>query len=188
MAGLLRTNFRRCDVVMIQVIQRLPSDALRVREGIDGSEPSIIENFLREATREHLQSVSVAINTFYPEIFGGYYLNRRIIAEIQTELKKIGVSIVEYEYFKESGIVPEEYFGTLVRDTEYVLIRDQIRVGKLFLWSFDVGGGSEFYKDALVMQFAVPPDIADAIGTSVEGFNVKDIAVTQSDACGKAHK
>jgi hypothetical protein len=110
----------------------------------------------------------VAINTFYPEIAGVYYLNRFIISWIQDVLQALGVHVIAKEYFEVNLVLPIECGGGLEVEELYVLANQIRPIGSLQLWAFGTGGGSAFYKDAMVMDFGFSEFAVDTFAEALE--------------------
>ena len=132
----------------------LKSDAVRLRRGFGGDEPREIIKRFRGMPVEW-KRLAVCLNTWYPEISGGFYLNRYILCEIQSILERHSVHIVSRELFSETSISPVECPGALMENEDYVLVAQNAILGSLCMWAFDAGGASSFYKDACVLDFAL---------------------------------
>ena len=158
----------------------LEGDGIRLRLGWDGSEPErVTKRFKR--LHPHAKRLALAINTWYPAIAGGFYLNRAVVAQVQATLRGLDVEIVADEYFKPGFVLPVEMDGTLLVQEDYLLLTENGIAGTLLLWSFDSGGGNTFYRDSMIMDFAFTSeamkrvkeflsDELHAVGIPVESF------------------
>src|SRR5260221_7399348 len=125
----------------------MPSDAISHRDGFDGHEPSEKITLSRRFERLGVRS-TFAINTYYEEVAGGYYMNRALVVLIDRAMRTLGVSPVLLEVYRVDGFVPIEAEGDLSNNEEYALVEDsQVQVGLLQVWQFNAAGGGAYYGD-----------------------------------------
>jgi hypothetical protein len=134
----------------------LPSDAIAHRFGWDGYEPDVAVSFCKRHESLGVRSAFV-INTYYPEIAGGAYVNRALIDLIDRAMRATGVCPAVLDIYRDDRLVPIEGEGQLLEDEEYALVTaSQALVGVLKLWQFHVGGGGSFYGDDIVLDVVLP--------------------------------
>ncbi len=112
--------------------------------------------------------VAIVINTYYPEIQGGHYFNRRILKVVQECLSKLDCHAVLRDIYSPANALPVEPPGSLELKEDYYLVDKQRKIkGALILWNFSTGGGGDFCQDDVVMDFLIEtdqvPDIKMAI-------------------------
>jgi hypothetical protein len=147
---------------------QLPSNAIRMRLGNDETEPREVTRWGNRFVERGLHRASIAINTYYPEIEGGYYKNLALIRLVQNALRAIGCHVVWNEVLSDSRPCPDELDGILHENEEYTVVRNGAVVGALFVWHFGTGGGSQFLRDAIVLELAASTELATACFGKVE--------------------
>jgi len=145
----------------------MPGDHVSIRRGFDGEEPSELVAFHREcgAMLEHL---CVAVNTAYPDVLGGHYVNRNLLGLIQDALDHLGLAVVLRDiYGSQATTLPVEARCALVEQEEYLLLDRATRVicGGLMVWSFDAAGAA-FYRtgtERWPVSLFIPLSLADEL-------------------------
>lgn len=125
------------------------------REGYDGNEPTEIVNGRKRLKRTHDHRFALALNTYYPSVSGGYYLNRSLIGLVQETLGELGLLVVLEDVYDPDGIVPVEMPGSLEEETNYAIVTEHVPEveGWLTLWAYHAGGGGAFYEDRFILDF-----------------------------------
>lgn len=103
----------------------------------------------------HQKRVSLAVNTNYPEIQGGYYLNWRVLDHINRRINELGMHIVDPEYFSTAENAPfpsEHLLGVDLGEVYYICEDHGVEVGLLLKWQFSTGGGGPFFSDNLIID------------------------------------
>src|SRR5262245_33155212 len=88
----MNKRIERSDMTIEIARGGLPGDAMYFRFGIDGSEPRELGEFLNIGHGN--RRLTVALNTHYEEICGKYYVNKALIALVQTTLASNGIFVV----------------------------------------------------------------------------------------------
>jgi hypothetical protein len=146
----------------------LPSDDIIHRFGFDGEEPPQALAFFQKCGALGLRS-TFAVNTYYPEIEGGYYLNPALVALVDQSLRSIGIFPVHSDCWREEGLVPIESEGRLQELQKYVLAGvPQKQLGSLNVWACYAGGGGPFYKDRVILDFILPEVLSRRLAAQVE--------------------
>ena len=146
----------------------LPSDAIAHRYGFEGNEPQEAERIYTQFASLGVRS-AFAINTFYEEVQGGYYLNRALFKLIDEAMRNLGIFPVILEVWREVGLVPIENEGDFEEMEEYALATtEQVRIGVLKVWQFHAGGGGRFYSDNQILDIILPEDRTRQIVDAVE--------------------
>ena len=125
-----------------------PSDAVRVGIGIREEIPTCLK---RELDAPENSRVTVVINTAYPEISGGYYLNSRVINQVDRAFTENHIDLVLPDAVN-SEICPIEPLIAVKERELCLLINRNEHAGNLLIWHFDAGGGGEFFSDDLVID------------------------------------
>src|SRR4051794_13648275 len=99
----------------------LEGDSIACRSGFDGRETAELHRMWRSQWSKWGQRLSIAINTHYPTIEGGYYLNRAIFVLISECLQEVDLRHVILDIWRDDGLVPTEGFGQFETDEDYVL-------------------------------------------------------------------
>lgn len=150
----------------------LSSDSIVHRYGFDGNEPDEMLSFYNRCRLKGTRS-TFAINTWYPEIQGGYYVNRSLFVLIDQAIRTIGLCPVVWDTFRSEGLVPVEGVGSLCESEDYLLVSSSQReVGRLQIFEF---GGGAYYKDRIIFDFILPADLMELLVNEVE---------TKSCECG----
>ena len=151
----------------------LPSDAIAHRYGFDGNELNEMLSFYNRYRLMGTQS-TFAINTWYPEIYGGYYVNRSLFVLIDQAIRDLGLFPLVSDTFRSEGLTPVEGVGHLCEGEEYLLTNaHQKEIGALQLFEFCDGGS--YYKGCVVFDLILPLDLTERLVDEVE---------TKSRECG----
>lgn len=118
---------------------------------------------LGAATDESVR-LSIAINTHYPNVLGGYYVNPRLLSAIGAVLNKLSLYLVNEEYHCESHDLPVENMLAIETDQPYLVCDENGFVsGRMVKWQFDAGGGGKFFGDNLIVDMRIHVDLAETI-------------------------
>lgn len=132
----------------------LPSDAVYIRCGLDGWEPECFKSILRDHPTQVFQRLTFALNTYYPEIAGAYYLNRQVFALFDLAFMNLGFNVVDFDCFVPEGFVPAESFVALDEGTCYLVADDAQKViGYAVEWRFGCGVDNSYYDDRFLLDF-----------------------------------
>jgi hypothetical protein len=134
----------------------MPSDKILHRYGFDGHEANETLVFCKRHAHLGLRS-TFALNTFYKEVNGGYYVNRALFVLIDAAVRQFGLLPVLFDCYQANGLIPIEGEGHLNCGEEYALISaESLVVGMLSIWQFRVGGGGRYYGDSVIFDFILP--------------------------------
>lgn len=137
----------------------LPSDCILFRTGFDGHEPK------PQARAQWDDSAwirtTLALNTWYPEVQGGFYYNRNLIGLIQESLQNIEIRLIHSDYRREygEGIEPVEPFCSLEKDEDYCLVQgENTGYGFLRIWDYWILGHAlgEYYSENFIVDIVSP--------------------------------
>lgn len=150
----------------------LPGEFICYRTGFDGYEP--IEIVKRAARMSELQRrAAVGINTYFPDIAGGSYLNRALIGLVQDMLAGNRLWLVRREAWTDEGIVPVEVSGAVEEHEDYVVAtEEQQPIGAVVMWQmvghpgpeYPVDGFYTFAEDYMILDFLLPHDVVQSLG------------------------
>jgi hypothetical protein len=148
----------------------MPSDAISMRYGFDGNENDEVMFLHQKHTKLGVRA-TFAVNTHYPEVFGGYFENRALFELVDASLRNLGLSPVLSDHYSQSSecVVPVEGVGQLIVYENYALVRDDgVQAGILLIWRFSAGGGGNYYSDNVIFDFVLPQLIMDDLADDVE--------------------
>ena len=129
-----------------------PSDRMTVHVGRTDHYPSGFKN----CSGAGFVRLSIAINTHYPEIVGGYYENARVIRLIEESFDCNTIYIVNPEYVASNKMTPFESLSTIETDELCLLVgHDNSKLGWILKWKYNVGGGGEFFSDNLIVDLLI---------------------------------
>lgn len=149
---------------MHQQITPLPSDHIKFLVGLDGNEPRGLDHWYRRATPSQTRC-AIGINSHYPELQGGFYINRGLIALAQEALASLGLRVVWSEIYRFDGLCPSELPGCLLLDEHYVVIDAQQQAkGHLFVWKLSTNGGGSFYDNAVILDMLLETTFVEQLG------------------------
>jgi hypothetical protein len=110
-----------------------------------------------------------AVNTFYDEISGGYYINRALFALIGAAMDDLEIFPVILDVWTPNGLNPIEGEGHFMEREEYALVRsDSAQIGLLLVWQFQAGGGGPYYGDNVIFDLILPEDTTQRLVEQVE--------------------
>jgi hypothetical protein len=159
----------------------LPSRKINFRVGLDTDQSHESKKWFSRYGKG-MERCAIAINTYYPEVNGGYYNNRSLIALVQDALAELGYKVVLPDSFQKEGLVPVEERGCLLDREEYVVADgNQQIVGRILLWQYDVGGATSFYSDKQIMDFALLPGLVNNLENSLRKMCSKYSVTFQRD-------
>ena len=138
----------------------LKDNAVRLFDELDGTEPTQIACRVRDAARKGWRRVAVGINTYYPRLQGGFYRNSALLVLVQQAIARTGLQVVQNELLADGAMHPNELEGVLDRFEEYVVVGNGEIVGDLIVWELSGGGGSDLYRDAIVVDVNLVERIA----------------------------
>lgn len=131
-------------------------DRIYVRRGFDGTEDKRILK-RNDAVATDQCRIAIAINTHYPDILNGFYVNTRIFRVIVSVFGECNLHVANVEYAREDGVVPIEDGSSLNEQEKYVILnQNQKIVGEIMLWGYYWGGYPEFYRDHLIVDAIIP--------------------------------
>src|SRR5262249_8127600 len=167
--------FFRC-TMPIQRGGGLPSDFVLFRVGYDGFEPKEILADKVNISKSQ-RRVTIAINTYYPELKGGYYFNKHILGVIQDALASLNLHIVLPDVFRDHGLVHSEERAGLEEDEQYLLATEDLSIqGKLVLWRFNWSGGGSYYSDKVIVDCILPEQFVSRLRDKlIEMFTTTDV-------------
>ena len=143
------------------------SDRIRLWADFTGQEPKEVLRWWRSIEHDQYSRVVVAINTYYPEVQGGYYENRLLMAVAQDALAKCDLFVVIADVYRDLGAVPIELPGTLQLNEDYTLMDSKkAKRGQLSVWKLSAGGGGA-YNDAIIMDLAVPKEAGGRFAAAI---------------------
>lgn len=131
---------------------RFPSDSVKYALDLKDEIP----DEMVASRGQYEQRVSLAVNTHYPEIRGGHYVNWRIVECINRAVDESDLHVVDQEYLWEggSGPFPTEHLLGVELWAPYVICNYAgVPVGRVMKWMFSVGGGGPFFSDDLIVDF-----------------------------------
>ena len=140
-----------------------PSDRMAVHIGRTDHYPSEFKT----CSGAGFVRLSIAINTLYPEIAGGYYVNARVINLIGEWFACNQIYIVNPEYAASNKVIPYESLS-MVETGELCLLvgHDNPKLGWILKWQYNLGGGGEFFGDDLIVDLLIAEtDVAKLIET-----------------------
>lgn len=133
------------------------SDRIAVKLGIAEHWP----NELGTSDAQHIR-LSLAVNTHYPEISGGYYVNARVLSVVAASLKQQSLFLVNEEYYSDINTLPIEQLQSVENDQRHLVFDvDGNRLGSVVQWQFDTGGGGDFFADNMIIDFCIEKAMAD---------------------------
>lgn len=141
----------------------LPSDRICFRLGFDGYEPEQLLAIQEYADPAYTRA-SVAINTYYPEVQGGQYLNRNLFTLVQESLEECGLWLIDLEYHRPDGLVPVLPHGSLGDGESCGLVNADLDIcGIIKVWDVWVAGhaAGDFYSEQTMIDVLI--DKADSI-------------------------
>lgn len=145
----------------------LQSDRIAHRYGFDGYELDGMLSFYSRHRSMGTRS-TFAVNTWYPEIAGGYYVNRSLFVLLDEAIRGLGLYPVLFDTFRLEGLVPVEGVGQLCEGEEYLLVDPrQKEIGALKILEYGSSGGS-CYKDCVVFDMILPEDLTGRLVEEVE--------------------
>jgi hypothetical protein len=127
----------------------LPSDRVTLYGGKVGCEPTQVVEFWRRNS-SFQERLGISLNTHYPELAGGYYLNRAIIREVGAAIEATGCWFVLPDIARETGLVVAEAPESLQLFEAYELWGETSIVGHALLWHFGAGGGAPYGDDVVI--------------------------------------
>lgn len=137
----------------------LPSRRIAFRIGLDGEQARESRDWFHR-NGQGRERCAVAINTYYPEVAGGYYENRSVVGMVQDALAALGYIVVLPDPFRRDGLVPVEERGCLfVGEEYYVADLQQREAGRLLVWQYSVVQNTSFYSDKTVLDFALSSEV-----------------------------
>jgi hypothetical protein len=148
----------------------MASDAIFFRCGFDGNESDNVLAPYRTYAKLGVR-FTFAINTFYPEVFGGHFENRALYELIAGSLRCVGLSPVREDYYSPLAewTVPAEGLGQILMDENYALVYDDgSQGGMLLVWCYHAGGGGTYYADKVIFDFVLPQPMMDIVVRDVE--------------------
>lgn len=164
---------------MTQWDNRFPSDAVKYACDLEEALPRELAAMCGTIGCR----VSLAVNTLYPEIRGGYFLNWRIVNAIHLALDELRLHIVHVDYLGSDGqnMFPAEHLLSAEPGEIYRLLNNKGEiVSAMMKWQFSVGGGGPFFSDDLIIDFLLDDDGAARLVESVNRvFQECQIAVEQ---------
>ena len=129
-----------------------PSDRMSASVGQTDNYPPEFKT----CSDEGFVRLSIAINTHYPEIFGGYYVNARVIRLIEEVFGRNAIYLVNPEYTDSDKVSPVENLSMVAAGELCLLVGDDNQqLGWILKWQFDVGGGGDFFSDDLIVDFLI---------------------------------
>lgn len=165
-----------------------PSDAVQYAWDLDeerpaafGGSPDAKRLFGRwrpapasEPPSSEWQRLSFVINTHYPEVRGGYYVNPRVLLAMQSALERAELRIVDEDLVPalDAGNAPEEHLLSIDPRRSYLLqttglppnVRLGVRLGgRLLKWQFDTGGGGPFFGDGVIVDILILPELGQVL-------------------------
>ncbi len=142
----------------------LPSDLILFREGFDGNEATDVRGRRKKEMQQFGERFTIAVNTYYPELEGGYYTNRALLDLIYVGLHKLGLRLVVSYLYPSTTIIPIEGVGCLLVGESYVVIQENASpIGALELFEFAAGGGGEYYRDRVICDFVLPAHLRESM-------------------------
>lgn len=153
----------------VRLVQWLPSDWVKSRVGRDKRHDP--KQLSRRRVGDDECRLAVVMNTYYPEVQGGYYFNRHILSSLQQCFLDIGLLFVLEETFptEPSTLAPWEPCGSLEVNEKYVLVdRDGQPAASAVLWRYGIAGGGPFFGDNVVLDTVVGRDIAKRLLHDIE--------------------
>lgn len=127
----------------------LPSDLITCYRGVTGVEPREFDHWHTHAlvACQGGETLHVCFNTGYPELSGGYFLNRNLIAVVQESMLACGLEIVIEDIADSEQPPPREIPGCLQEKESYVIVGNEKVVGHALAWQFHAGGGGRYADD-----------------------------------------
>lgn len=154
---------------------KLPSDSIKIATGLRDDLP---QSFARKGVPGHLR-LSIAVNTHYAEVSGGYYVNARVLCSIEAALQSCGLAIVNPEYLG-GAMCPNELLAAIENDTVHLLMGSVTSEGLLEKWAFDTGGGGTFFSDDLIVDILLPSRLTEDLERTIrERCRLDEIATNQ---------
>lgn len=144
----------------IHKLPHLRSDRVWIRRGYgldDDRECMAIPS----CSRQPLYRVAIAINTHYPEVYGGYYFNRRVLKVIGEHCEMLNLHFCLMDILG-SDPIPAEDAVSLEPSEEYAIIDAEGKVaGQMMMW-YCPGGQESFCADRMVLDFRLPLPLSGA--------------------------
>gem|GEM_PF-4907483 len=161
-------NLALCRLMLCMFGTEFQSDRIAHRYGFDGHESDEMLSFYNRYCLLGTRS-TFALNTWYPEIQGGYYVNRRLFVLIDQAIREMGLFPVLSETFRSEGLIPVEEIGHLCEGEEYMLVNvRQKRIGILQILEFSSGSGSQYYRDWCIWDMILPEDLTERLVDKIE--------------------
>ncbi|MFO0861039.1 MAG: hypothetical protein U0570_10810 [Phycisphaerales bacterium] len=152
----------------LQTTGPFPSDQIRAFTGYEGTEGKQQLAWLRRYRDEFPDHLAFAINTWYPEIAGGFYLNRELVALVQDAAASLGLWVVDWETYRPDGLVPAQLPGAIENDSDHVLVDQSLTIhARLIAWKAMYGNQS-FYADHFIIDVLTRPSLRENLIRSVE--------------------
>jgi hypothetical protein len=138
----------------------LASDRIQFRrDPVRAEDSSLWTKYFRPCAGP-VYAVSIALNTWYPEITGGYYMNRRILRTIGAVLEFCSLWISISDSSGGEFIAAEDAI-TLLEEKEYVLVdKDGTTHGSAYLWESQ-GHVDAFYADNCILELRLPTSVSE---------------------------
>ena len=146
-----------------EFVEYLPSDRVSYIVGLSQHIPDELSRaFSTEGRRERL---TFFLNTWYPEVSGGYYLNHRLIRILGDSIEQMGLHIVDPEYINHYGVVPTEQLEWCdAMGTVYVLIDEDFdSAGWTLRWEYGACSGCRLFDTSHMVDVVAEKQVVDAI-------------------------
>ncbi len=165
--------------MILEPENKLPSDAIAYALNHSEAIPSEIGD-VTSRTR-----ISLSINTYYPEVAGGYYLNWRILAVIDQSILDAGLYMLHPDVLMggHAKCFPvDKLVSSDVGEAYSVCQVDGTQCGQIMKWSFDAGGGGPFFSDNLIVDLFIEDEFrAPILNALAERCGREDVRLTQID-------
>lgn len=163
--------------MILEPDNKLPSDAIDY--ALDHSES--IPREIGDVTSR--TRISLSINTYYPEVAGGYYLNWRILAVIDQSILDAGLYMLHPDVLMgghANRFPVDKLVSSDLGEAYSVCQVDGTHCGQIIKWSFDAGGGGPFFSDNLIVDLFIEDEFRAAImKTLVERCDREEVRLTR---------